>query len=79
MLSGAAEYVDLVQDQLEARKVVVCLLKTSRSDAHGLGLLPTHLGQVLHSHEIPDNEFEQCKFHVLWGFILLTRTSSPAK
>ncbi len=43
----------------------------------GQGFLPTHLGKVLHSRDVPDKEFERCESALFEDFILLTR-NSPA-
>ena len=38
------------------------------------GFLPTHVGQILHSREIPDDEFDQCKSMFSHIFVQLTKT-----
>jgi hypothetical protein len=40
---------------------VAFLRKLTELRRKGQGFLPTHVGQMLHSREIPDNEFEECE------------------
>ena len=40
---------------------VAFLRKLTELRRKGQGFLPTHVGQILHSREIPDDEFDQCE------------------
>jgi hypothetical protein len=50
-----------IQHAQFAENPVAFLRKLTGLRRKGQGFLPTHLGQVLHSREIPDDEFDQCE------------------